>query len=226
MTTRCDKSNYTDKRTNIGYCQHCQNNVNADLATPLALNRTATNMALQNLSDDPEISIDLRRIIEELYREEEVLGKDQLFWGVRKHLAACRSVDRAREYIDLRHQLHKRAFVRINEQKIDSVIARDQAQINAEITRNQARVSDAIREEQLWNRMELLTHILSNLGKPLPDNIVENLTDDGKADLTSSVLEKLLDYVFSVDTPAQPNSDPGISRHQVRSQRLIDADEF
>ena len=172
-------------------------------------------MPLQNLSDNPDGPLDPGRIKDELFRAEEALGKNQLLWFIEKYFAERRSIIRAGEYIPLWHELQKEAVIRINRQKIDAAIAREQA-----------RNDDAILEEQVWNRIKILRNVLTQLDQPLPEEVLENLPDDVKVELTSSVIEKIFEQIFQNNPPVQSNPNLQVSSGSGHSQRFIDADEF
>ena len=67
---------------------------------------------------------------------------------------------------------------------------------------------------------------MTQLDQPLPDEVLENLPEDAKVELASSVLEKIFEQIFSNKAPVQSDHNLQVSPGSGRSQRLIDADEF
>ena len=110
---------------------------------------------------------------------------DPIWKWLGKHLAAYQTRERAKESLNDLAELEKETLIRVRQQIID-----------AEFARRQAKYEDAIQQEQLTRRRNMMADYLYELNKEFSDNRYANVPDEIKADIINSLFRQAEEMVF------------------------------
>ena len=151
--------------------------------------------------------------IRDSYRAEEALNQGNPLWEpFLKHVAAYRAKKKAEEYIPLRDELQKEAFIRLQRQGIDG-----------ELAHRQAEQTDAILYEQLLRRGGMLAEVMNQIERLFSAGQLDSLPDEIKAEMISRFFQQAEQMIFSNVTPTAHNAAPQALNNGIT---VIDADEF
>ena len=116
---RCTYCSHADHRHDIDYCPQCSEPTwdprrqlpSGDSTRPSSVPAVArrSELAVRQQFDVSRVGPSIQRVYRERYLAEETLGKNSPFWSIRKHVAAYRALEAAKEYIPIQEELQKYA---------------------------------------------------------------------------------------------------------------------
>ena len=221
---RCSSCGHVDNRPGIVCCSRCGSPL--DQSVEQLPGNTPPSNQLIVPSESQQTAIDVRRdfdvsgfstniqkVLWERYRAEEALNQGNPLWEpFLKHVAAYKAKKKAEEYIPLRDELQKEAFIRLQRQGIDG-----------ELAHRQAEQTDAILYEQLLRRGGMLAEVMNQIERLFSAGQLDSLPDEIKAEMISRFFQQAEQMIFSNVTPTAHNAAPQALNNGIT---VIDADEF
>ena len=220
----CMNCNHMDHRPGIIYCSNCGRQI-ANLLPPVtqtpagalpipqAMPLTSQSLVRQRPAQSRAITPQSMHM--ELYQAQEALMQGDPFWRrIGKHLAAYQTREQAKESLNDLAELQKHTLIRARQQIVD-----------AEFARRQAEYEDAILQEQLTRRKNMMANYLYELNQEFSGERYANVPDEIKADIINSLFRQAEEMVFS-PTNFPINGQGGRTRNADDDVIIIDADEY
>ena len=221
---RCTYCGHADYRHNLQYCPQCSEPIwdsgrqlpsgDSTRSTSVPAVARRAELAVRQQFDVTRFGPSIQRVYRERYLAEETLGRNSPFWSIRKHVAALRALEAAKEYIPIQEELQKEAYMRLRRQAVD-----------VEMARRRAAQEDEIRREQLLSRTNIWLDYMDTLTRHFYEgDRYSDLTDEQKKDLIESLSEIARETIFSEPASLSTRQEP--PQPLGPDITIIDVDEF
>lgn len=214
---RCPECNSANYQHELNFCPQCNNSISNPVSPhhqiedPSSLPMVPRGVALahpQNLNSGGE-KASIQRLVQRLYREDEVLERGHPFWGILKHKRAYEAVEAGKATKDELVQIKQEAYIEFQRQ-----IA------GAELARNQAQISDGILHERLERIVSTILEILN-----LMNAETANLPEEVQSEIMITFYRGIAKNFLTI-----PSDNPSTHRIVLNSANdpyaIVDADEF